>query len=249
MLNLPYYNIDLEKEYQYSYLLNILSRTLWLAKVREIKKVNFLLACKNAWISRRSANRYWHKGAYENKFIKYVSKDKECLNLTSKDNFDIIEKVPSYVYDNIKTITDLKDFLHIARLWRAWINCKKIKIVTWKWYRKIASETNSCKSTITHRNKRSISKFWLGVKKRYWVFNWLLVRLTNVYESPIRIIKNKYCAVKNSVKNSIKSINNDHFAPLLTAYKTKIAKKYTFAKSEEYEFINRCLYPNILTNN
>jgi len=244
MLNLPYYNIDLEKEYQYSYLLHILIRITWLVKNNKITKIDFLSACKDNGISGRSAYRYWEKWAYKNKFIKFVSQDKESLYLTSKDNFDIVEKVPSSIYENIKTITDLKDFLHLARLGRVWVKNKLIK--TGKWLNKIARETNTCLSTVFYRNKRASKKFWLEIQKRFGVFNNTLIRLTNVYFSSVRIIRNKYCAVNNSIRERLKTINNDHFAPLFKANNTKITSKLRYAHKEDYEMINNALYPNLI---
>jgi len=242
MLNLPYYNID--KEYQYSYMLHILVRTLWLAWKCKITKKDFLLACKENGIVRRTAYRIWKDWAYKNKFIKFVSKDKNYLYITAKSKFElIIEKVPASIYNNIKTITDLKDFLHTSRLGRAWIKNKYVK--TWKWLTKIASETNSSIATVSNRNKRSKEKFSLWIQKRYWVYNWMLIRLTNVYDSAIRVIRNKYFAVNCTIKNSRKAIDNDHFATLFKSMNTKITTKLKFANSWDYELINKGLYPKI----
>lgn len=244
MLSIPFYNINLKREYQYSYLLHILVRTMWLAINCKITKKGFLSACKENGISKTSAYRCWRKWAYKNKFIKYVGDDKEYLYITSKHTFElIIEKVPASIYKEIKTLTNLKDFLHSSRLWRSWVKNKKTN--TWKGIRSIANETWSTPSTICNRNKRA-KKFWLSYKKRYWVYNWLLIRLTNVYTSSIRVIRNKYCAVNNLIKKSKKAIINDHLAPLFKTLNTKIAKKLSWANDNDYELINKILYPKLI---
>lgn len=181
-------------------------------------------------------------------FIKYVSKEKDYLYITWKDTFEtIIEKVPSNIYNQIRTITDLKDFIHCSRLGRTWISKKTNKkmIYTWKWLLKIATDNNSTISTICNRNKRA-KKFGLEYKNRYWVYNNLLVRLPNIYKSSVRIIRNKYCAVNIPIRDRKKPIENVHFAHLYNVLNSKTFKCLRYATSENYELINPILFPKII---
>ena len=245
MLNIPYTSIT--KEYQYSYLLHILIRTMWLVNKTIITRLDFVIACKEKGISKTSAYRYWEKWAFKNKFIKYVSKDKETIMITWKKHFDtLIENVPEYIYSKVVNLITLKDFLLLARLWNSWINNWKAKIKTGVWLRKLASEVGSSISTISRRVKRLEEKNWLSVWKRFWECKGLIVRLVNVYTSSIRVIKNKYCKMNNTIRRSIKTFTDAQFLPLLSVIKSKITKKLIFATPDEYDHINPILYPKII---
>lgn len=243
LLNIPYYNISENKEYQYSYLLHILIRITRLVEKQKITRIDFIEVCKNWGISKRNAFRIWSEWAYKNKFIKYVSDNRDYLYITWKDKFDLfIEKVPFHIYKKITWINSLKDFLHYAFLGKNWIESEGI--TTSKWIRKIANETHTTMQTVCNRNKRCETNFWLEKQNRYWVYNWYFVRLTNKYLSWVRIIKNKYCAVKKQVKKYVK-ITSEKLAPLFNTINSKIDKKLEYLPAYYYETINNVIYPKL----
>ena len=241
-MNLPYSNIN--KEYQYSYLLHILTRITWISSNNRINRVDFIEVCLKWGITKRTAFRIWSEWAYKNQYIKYVSDNRDYLHITSLKSFEyIIEKVPEMYYIQIKGISSLKDFLHYAFLWINWIKTKWL--LTWKWLKTIAIQENTSVQTICSRNKRCETKFWLEKTNRYWVYNGLFIRLTNTYLSWIRIIRNKYYALIKTPKEKLK-VSFEKFASLFNSLNSIIDKKLVYAEKELYESINKSLYPKLI---
>lgn len=244
LLNLPYYNINWNNEYQYSYLLHVLIRITRLVEKQKITKDDFIKKCIEWWISKRTAYRVWNDWAYKNQFIKYVSDNREYLYISWKDTFKtIIEKVPEYIYKNIKGINSLKDFLHYAYLGKMWIDTDKVK--TWKWLYAIARDTKTSITTVCNKNKKCVKIFWLIKKNRYWVFNEYFIRLTNTYTSWIRLVNNKYCAVIRQVKKIYKHLSLN-LAPLFNVMNFKKWKVYKFLSSDNYSIVNQAIYNNLI---
>jgi hypothetical protein len=241
-MNLPY--TTLTKEYQYSYLLHIFIRITWLSSKNKITRKDFIDVLLKWGISKRTAFRIWSDWAYKNQYIKYVSDNRDYLHITSLKSFElIIEKVPEIYFKQIKGISSLKDFLHYAFLWINWIKSKWV--LTWKWLKTIALQEKTSIQTICSRNKRCQSKFWLEKTNRYWVYNWLFIRLTNTYLSWIRVIRNKYYALKKTPREKLK-VSFDSFASLFKSLHSIIDKKLVYAEGYLYETINKNLYPNLL---
>lgn len=200
---LPYYNITWKnKEYEYSYFLYVLVRSFWFKW--DITRERFINKGIKLWFKKSNLYNIWDRWAYKNIFFRWISENSTRLYLSSTDEFEyIIEKIPQYILEKIRGIKDFRLFLHASFLWRAWYINKDWQNTS-IWVRKIANINNTTRATIHSRNTRA-SKFWLEVINRFCKLeDWQIVKTTNEYRSPIRVIKNKYCTMKKTSCKLIK---------------------------------------------
>lgn len=236
---LPYYNITgKNKEFEYSYFLYVLVRSFWFKG--DVTKELFIKKGLEKWFKKSNLYKIWSNWAYKNMFFRWVSEDR--IYLVSTDSFElVIEKVPTYLLEDIKGIRDFKLFLHTSFLWRAgYIN--KDWENTSIWSKKIAKIHNTTRQTIYNRNKRAI-KFNLDVINRFCkTEDWYNIKTTNEYKAPIRVIKNKYCKMNLTPSKLIKEFVLPLFVTNNFTWDLYKKCRDRFAISEFYEFINANIF-------